>query len=382
MKPLFRIVLFLVIALTTSTAVHAKKEWTLKGKRSYKPQNQKILAVTWSRALKAGSPGRRYYPETANPVVSDNIVYVGTQAGFFYAIDGDSGKPVWKYKNGEPVATAAGVDSGRVVFADMEARLVCLDATTGSLVWRRSFDAEILTQPSVVDGKVYVIKGETEVLSLSLADGHTFWRKPVKTFVKNMTMRGHARLLADGKLLYAGLADGQLYAFAASDGKIVWSKNLSTPLKNFKDVDADVAIDGDSLYIGGFADSFSRISKNGATAWSNDVATGVAATILSDRVVVSQTNGRLAGFDKANGKQVWFNELNKSVLSQPVAYRDWIFVSSYDRDAYLVDASDGTQVQKLKLSSGSIAAAAVEDDRLYVLTNDGKLMRLSPRKHD
>lgn len=380
MKPAVRFLLFASLLAALAVPAQAKKEWTLRGERRYKPQNRKVLKVSWSRALKAGHPAKRYSPEVSQPIESDGVIYVGTQAGLFYAIDAAEGRILWKFKNGEPIATTAGVADGKIVFSDLEGRVTCLSAEDGGIAWQREFDRELLAKPLLRDGKIYLVKGEQEILALSLDDGHSIWSRFIKTFVRDITMRGHAGAIADGQKLYVGLADGQLYALNAADGKILWSKNLAVPLKTFKDIDANVVIDGDSLYVGGYSNAFYRLNKaTGAIIWSAELATGVSPVLMGSTIVISDNRGRVVALDKANGRQVWFNELNKSILSEPAVFNGKLFVSTYDKNAYLMNPENGDQVQKLSLSSGSLNAPLVVNDRIVVLTNDGKLMSLGRR---
>lgn len=381
MKPAVRFFILAAALLPVfAPSAQAKKEWTLRGERRYKPENRKVLKVAWSRALKTGKPSKRFYPETSQPVESEGVIYVGTQGGYFYAVDAAEGRVLWKFENGEPIASAAGVADGRVVFSDLEGRVTCLTTANGELAWRQEFDRELLAKPLIQGGKIYLVKGEQNVMALSLSDGQTLWNRSIKTFVRDITMRGHAGTVADGGKLYVGLADGQLYALGAADGKILWSKNLAVPLKTFKDIDADALIDGDSLYVGGYSNAFYRLNKaTGATLWSTDIATGVKPVILGDTVVVGDTRGRVTALDKASGRQIWFNDLNKSILSEPVPFEGKLFVTTYDKAAYLLDPDNGDQIQKLSLSAGSLNAPVVAGGHVVVLTNDGKLMSLASR---
>lgn len=372
-------VFLFVILLTLSASALAKKSFTLSGKK-YKPKSEKILRIKWQRGLKAGSPKKRYYPESGAPTVQDGIVFVGTHGKVFYALNQSDGKILWKFKNDEPIATTPTATSGKVIFSDLGGRVIALSTADGALLWQQGFNREILGKPLVLDGKVYLIKGERDILALSLADGHVVWTKTIKTFVRNFTMHGHADIVADGQKLYFGLADGQLYALNAANGSVLWSKNLTVPLKKFKDIDAKVVIEGNSLFIGGYTTGFYRLNKfNGAVLWRADVNTAGGAVVLKDRVVVSDTEGRLVGLDKASGRQLWFNELNDSIISQPVLFQDKIFVASYDQDGFVVDPQNGNELQRLGLKQGSLNTPVRDGGDIFVFTSEARLLNLVPK---
>lgn len=367
---------FFLIFFICSGTVSAKEKFRLSEKK-YKPKNQKILKVDWQKKLKSGSPGKRYFPETSDPVLHEQSIFVGTHGKEFYAVDVASGKVQWKYENEFPISSTAQVFQNKVYFTDLEGHVLCLSATDGSLIWKREFFKEILNQPLITQNKIYFLKGEKEILALDANDGRTVWQKNIQTFVKNLTMRGQSSFVYNSGRLYIGLADGHIYAIDPKDGRVIWEKQLSVPLKNFKDVDGDLVFDDSSLYVGGYFDYFYRLNKsNGKIIWKHQVGTGVTPVILDETVILSSTTGEVFALAKDTGKVVWNNELNRSVLSSPVHFKNYIFVTSFDRYAYLLDAKTGNQVQRLKLSSGSLNDPIVENDEIYVLTNEAQLVKL------
>lgn len=380
MKRFFAVFMMLWVLCDLSAFAKDDAGFTFEKKSKFKPQNQKVLTQSWTRGLKAGNPSKRYSPETSSPTQDGGMIYVGTHGGYFYAVNASDGKIVWNYENGEPISSTAAVTPDRVFFSDLGGHLICLNKSDGTEIWKRFFSQEILGQPLAQGNNLYVLKGEQEILAVSQADGHVVWNRFISTFVKKMTMRGQSTIVADDGSLYAGLADGHLYRLSAGDGRILWEKNLSVPYRSFKDIDAKVVIDGDSLYIGGYFGAFYRLRKStGEVVWSSDVATGVQAKVLADVVVVSDIDGTVVGLNKMNGKQIWSNELNNSVLSAPVAFNDKIFVSTLKQNAYLLDPATGNQVQKLGMAPGSINEPVADGHQIYVLTSSSKLVALKSR---
>lgn len=378
----FGVCLILMFLFVGISSVSAKKKpeqssFTFEEKTKFKPQNLKILKRVWSQGLKSGGSKKRYYPEDSDPTVMDGMIYVGTHGAMFYALSESDGKIRWKYKHDEPIASSAAVDVDKVVFADLGGKVVCLDRTSGALVWSQQFDGEMLGRPLIVGSSIYLLKGEQEVISLSVTDGHMQWNKLIRTYIKDITMRGHSSMVADGGALYLGLADGHLYKLNSQTGAILWDKNLTVPLRTFKDIDGAVVISGDSLYVGGYFGAVYRLNKSsGQVIWSNDAATGGSVAVIDDVVVASDINGSLVGIDRNTGKQLWFNELNGEVLSEPVEIDGRVFVSTYKSNAYLIDPENGNQVQKISLGDGSINNPVVSGDQVHVLTNGAQIVSL------
>jgi outer membrane protein assembly factor BamB len=115
----------------------------------------------------------------ASPVVYENRIYIGSSAGFFYALDANTGTVVWQYPAGgtttltstftcnpssEGIASSAAVTRVRhhraVIFASPDrsfgggrgdGRLFALDAATGAEIWKSATPVARLTGPAPTD---------------------------------------------------------------------------------------------------------------------------------------------------------------------------------------------------------------------------------------
>lgn len=371
----FKLTILWVCAVLSFSAVAKKNEFQLSAKK-YKPQNQKLIKKIWSASLKPGKPSKRYAPEASSPVLHDGVIYLGTHGKRFYAINAASGKVIWQYKNEEPIASTAVVGNGRVYFTDLGGRVLALDTDSGNLVWQREFDEELLGRPVLEGGKLILVKGEREILALSPESGEILWHETIPTFVRDLTMRGHADVVAENGRVYVGLSDGGLYALNAANGAVLWNHSLSVPLTTFKDIDGAIALVQNDLLVGGYFGQLYRMGRDsGKIQWSTPVVSGVAPLVVAGVVVVSNhSDGSLDGFDFASGKKLWSNEANGSVLSAPVQLGAFVFVTSDEGEAYLFDPVTGQQKQHMNVSGGAITGPLSDGNAVYVLTNTANLV--------
>lgn len=109
---------------------------------------------------------------TATPAVVDGVVYVGDWSGRFYALDFETGEPIWTFDTdvhptvyaGQIVGSAAvtDVDGETRVFLPAGKTMYSLRAEDGEEVWRHEIGeegnqdepTEIESSPAVADGKV------------------------------------------------------------------------------------------------------------------------------------------------------------------------------------------------------------------------------------
>ena len=151
------------------------------------------LGLAWSLEL----PGQ--VTLEATPLAIDGVLYfTGTYAAV-YAVDGVTGKllwrfdpQTWKYDPAKmhymfPVNRGVAYADGRIFSAALDGRLFALDARTGRLLWTvqtldRASVKTITGAPCVFDGKVIIGNGGTDsgargyVTAYDAATGRELWR--------------------------------------------------------------------------------------------------------------------------------------------------------------------------------------------------------------
>ncbi|MEA2452195.1 MAG: hypothetical protein QOG04_905 [Actinomycetota bacterium] len=121
-----------------------------------------LLAPVWAfSARDAGGRG----DFTGTPVVSNGCVFVGSNQGWVFGIDADSGEKVWAtdVSNHGTINSSLGVSGGRV-FAFVskvgEPSVIAFDREDGEVLWRTVVDdqagADAFSSPTVFDGMVFV----------------------------------------------------------------------------------------------------------------------------------------------------------------------------------------------------------------------------------
>lgn len=130
------------------------------------------------------------------PAISNGVVYFGSENGWFYALNKDSGKVIWKNIITKGVKTSA-----------RQAR------STGLV--------GVSTPPALGYGKIFIGTWEGNFLALSQKDGKTVWEY-------NYGSEGtdSSAVLADGKVCLGSL---DFYCFNQENGKVLWKEQLGGP---------------------------------------------------------------------------------------------------------------------------------------------------------
>jgi polyvinyl alcohol dehydrogenase (cytochrome) len=116
------------------------------------------------------------------PSVAAGRVFVGSDIGYVYSLDMQTGCVYWSYQTKAAVRTAITIgmvgqgDVFRyaVFLGDMQANVYALDAATGSLLWTRNvedhFSARITAGPTLYQNRLYVPVSTSEGFSASTLD--------------------------------------------------------------------------------------------------------------------------------------------------------------------------------------------------------------------
>ncbi len=216
----------------------------------------------------------------AQPVVVGGRVFVGSAGGMVYSLDASRGCVYWSFKADSGVRTAIGIAQSRAggrnvaYFGDLQANAYAVDAETGAPIWKLKMDehpsARITGSPVFYDGRLFVPVASLEegsgrspdygcctfrgsLVALDAETGRQLWKSysildPPKAFKKNkngVQMYGPAgaaiwsapTIDAKRRLIYSATGDSYtdvdintsdaILAFSLDDGRLEWVKQLT-----------------------------------------------------------------------------------------------------------------------------------------------------------
>ncbi len=176
-------------------------------------------ARIWQSSVTGKRLGRVYasvVDVTADPVIVGPVTYVGTSSGRTFAIDTETGLPIWTATEGAlaPVLPVG----GSVFLVNDQAGLVRLDATNGSVIWsvempyfvkekvkkRKAITAHY--GPVLAGGRLVVASGDGILRFFNPADGALL-------ATADLPGGAAAQPALAGGVLYVVSNNGQLHAF-------------------------------------------------------------------------------------------------------------------------------------------------------------------------
>lgn len=320
----------------------------------------------------------------SSPQVSGQRVFVGTPGHFLYAVDKDSGEPLWRFETGgeipcDPICVEESVFFGQ---QGGEGSFFSLDASTGAVRWKQDL-GRVWAAPTYCDGLLYVAGAGGVAYCLEAHSGRIIWRYPIASDL-------YAAPPVDGDLVYFGSWDHWLYALNRHTGALAWRFDAETYL----DSGAPVVKDG-RLYLPTMGPRFYCLSaRTGEIIWSfvpqTVWTTNASPAVSGDRIVITvfASGGRpYSTYDiwtyclnATNGDVIW--KYHAGGLNGPTIAGNRVYFGSTsrkDRNFYCLDLAgngDGTTdaLFAVPLEFNVLeSCTAISGTRAYVYAEDGYL---------
>ncbi|MDP2317866.1 MAG: PQQ-like beta-propeller repeat protein [Acidobacteriota bacterium] len=224
-------------------------------------------------------------------------------------------------------AAAAGFDASTAFVPLKGGQLVAVDLDSGAVRWR--LDVATPFTPATGDGLVFTIT-EATIEARDALTGATRWQAPLP---------GGAAvpLYWDTGWLLASTPNGDLAAFRAADGQLVWRQALGSALA------AAPAPALDRLFLP-LADNrlVSVLLATGETTWSRKLGARITGLLaLEDQLVFGTTAKDVVSVNLSSGRERWTWRVGGDVSGLPAADEHRIYFAARDNVLRAVDRKNG-----------------------------------------
>lgn len=259
---------------------------------------------------RVNNPGGNAIPGAvlADPILADDLLYMGLSEHDLVALDRDSLAEVWRVPSGRGVWSRPLIVDDRMYFTSLDHFLYAVDAVTGEELWRLDLGGAVVSTPVHNDGHLYVGGFARKVFDISV-DGEILAEYDTLDWV-------WASPTVVDDILYAADLSGTVYALDVSDGGFVERWQVKA---------ADRAISGQPLVAGEYVIVGSRdqrvywlSQRNGEIFFSRELAgevfsdmllvePGASVDIAEPYVIVSTVANQelLVAFTLENGERMW-----------------------------------------------------------------------------
>lgn len=238
------------------------------------------------------------------------------------------------------------------------------------LLW--SFEAESEPTSPVVQGdRVVVATRDGDLIVLDLATGKTIWRGKVEA-----GFEGAPTLSSTGLVLAADL-EGSVHAFAAADGRKVWSRET----EGKSEIKASVAIASGVAIVGSYDGTLHALNlADGTRRWTHESAAQIHATcaILNDLAFVAGCDGHFRGLDVSTGAVKLDVRFGGYTAASPALAEGVAVFGTFSNDVVAIDLARKTLIWRYTPKkqfpfyssaaiSGGLAFVGSRDKALHVL---------------
>jgi len=265
------------------------------------------------------------------PSAANGNVYLAQQKGLFFALNGKTGKPVFKTKSFKRCAASSPTLADGTIYQAYMDFTPCPQGASGPTGFVTAMDAET---------------------------GREKWRYKGQPFESSP-------LLHDG-ILYVGSWDGNVHAIRAKTGRRVWTHQTGNR------VNTSAAYSKGRIFIANQDGTvFALNAKTGRRAWSASQATEffyATPAVAYGRVFIGSSDGTMYAYGARTGKLLWARSLGTYVYSSAAIYDRKVYAGSYDGRFYALDAATGDVRWKRDMPSAVHAPPVVMKGLVYVST--------------
>lgn len=338
----------------------------------------------WSRDIGKG-PGERFLKLT--PAEQGNTLYVSDRRGRVQALDADNGEERWRTDLDLDVSAGPGLGDDLVMVATRKGQLVALNRQTGKEQWRTQVSSEVLAPPAVGDGVVVVQSVDGRLAAFAAATGKRLWL--FERSEPALSLRGTSAPVVVADAVLAGFASGKLAALNLRDGRLLWEIPVAEPhgrteIERLIDVETPALVTARALIAAAYQGKIVAVSlENGRLLWSREISTYSALSADADNVYVSDARGHVYALDLRSGSTVWKQDkLHGRHLSAPMVTGQAVAVGDFEGYIHWLARDDGRFLARTRIASAAVLAPPLADGAtLYVDAQNGELaaFRLEPR---
>ncbi|MEW6734823.1 MAG: PQQ-binding-like beta-propeller repeat protein [Acidobacteriota bacterium] len=112
----------------------------------------------------------------ARPTILDQDLFIGTEAGLLFTLSRTDGKVRWQFQADGALRGAATANSEYVYVGDSLGHVYCLERNSGKLRWRVRTGAAIESAPTIADKLLLVASFDNFVYALNANSGDRVWK--------------------------------------------------------------------------------------------------------------------------------------------------------------------------------------------------------------
>ena len=375
--------LLFVLVLVLLSGCSAIKEITGGGEDNTIPPTPLVEFQTlveiiqlWSRDTGKGST-KQYLKLTPSHI--QGKVFVADIRGNLEAIDATSGNVLWKNDADMNITGGPGSSEILTMIGSDNGDVLAYASESGEFLWQVKVSSEVLAAPQEAYGVVVARTIDGKIFGLDANDGRRLWI--YDRTVPALTLRGTSNPVIAGDVVIAGFDGGRVSAIELHTGKLIWETSVSlasgrSELERMVDIDSDPVIIDNDIYVATFQGRLASVAlEDGRITWTRDISSYAGLTADENNIYITDDQSHVWALERATGNSVWKQEnLFARRATAPATIGDLVVVGDLEGYIHWMDKSTGHFVARTRVSKNSILAPPVAvEDIVYAYSSDGIL---------
>lgn len=303
------------------------------------------------------------------------MLFIGSCAGVFYALDKTSGNVLWSHDaakgekkvgfHGDPIITEDLIIIGTDINGEASGNgyVYAFERTAGKERWKVATGRGIASDLVRIESSLFGVTLSDELVSVDLTSGKRNW-----TFTSREGRADRmpsAPSISSGCLFY-GDRDGGLFAINSKDGRVVWQRELTTP------VSTSLVAAGESVYFGA-ANHLYRVNRKTGEIEAHLLASGwsFGRPIISADSLLVFIGDTLTCFDLSLKKTRWSRKSpSKWTTPRPLLIGPTILAGNEAGEVFAYRITDGA-LQWSGRFKGIIRSIGNSGRTFYIGTKQG-----------
>jgi outer membrane protein assembly factor BamB len=319
------------------------------------------------------------------PWFSGTSIFVASDNGKLLALDKENGKVKWKIDTGLEISAGVGGGSGMLFVGFADGQFAAYWQSSGEKVWQISLNSGMLAPAAAEQGIVVVRTTDGNLQAFSTGTGEQLWA--YRFTVPSLSLHGTSTPVIYAGGVICGGDDGRLTVLRMDTGQLLWEVPIAvtsgaSELARVIDVDIPVVVDQRSVFVGAYQGRVAAVDgASGRVVWARERSVHLPLAVDSYNVYAVDNRTFILSLNRFSGETVWVQEALRARPSSGVAvYQDMLVLGDFKGKLHVLDISDGRLIARKDLGSNIKVQPYVEDDRVYVINDNGKLYALEIKR--
>ncbi len=334
------------------------------------------ITQLWSKNTGKGST-KQYLKLTPSHI--QGKVFVADVRGNLVAIDAASGSTLWENDADMSITGGPGSSETLTMIGSDNGDVLAYASESGEFLWQAKVSSEVLAAPQEAYGIVVARTIDGKIFGLDANDGSRLWI--YDRTVPALTLRGTSNPVITGDRVIAGFDGGRISAIELHTGKLIWETSVSlasgrSQLERMIDIDSDPVIIGNDIYVATFQGRLASVAlEDGRITWTRDISSYAGLTSDGENIYITDDQSHIWALERSSGNSVWKQEnLYARQVTAPATIGDLVVVGDLEGYLHWMDKSNGQFVARTQVSKNPILAPPVAvEDIIYAYSSDGTL---------